>query len=152
MKLGEEGEFENAPPPGLGKGWKAAPGRGSTPAPHWSQHLAGGERCLLGGGPVLGFGWGGREGPDPFLAHLHRGLKSNSVEMVCAPGALTFVSCCWCQALPSFPMLCSKGRSASCQGLEAYQKCIRRNTASGKWSGAPRRKDLLCSFLPAGLE
>lgn len=107
---------------------------------------------LLGGGPVLGFGWGGREGPDPFLAHLHRGLKSNSVEMVCAPGALTFVSCCWCQALPSFPMLCSKGRSASCQGLEAYQKCIRRNTASGKWSGAPRRKDLLCSFLPAGLE
>lgn len=57
--------------------------------------------------------------------------------------------------VPSPPLLShavQQGQSAFCQGLEAYQKCIRRNTASGKWSGTPTRKDLLCSFLPAGLE
>lgn len=105
-----------------------------------------------GGRPVLAFGWGGKRRARPPSSPTPQRAEKQPVEMVCPPRALTFASHCWCQALPSFPMLCSKGRSEFCQGLEAYQKCIRRNTASGKWSGAPTRKDLLCSFLPAGLE
>lgn len=63
--------------------------------------LTGGEQHFAGWVTswfVLACGWGGRERPDTFLAHLHSGPKSDSVETVCRPCALT-------SEMPNSPLL-----------------------------------------------
>lgn len=160
LRLKEEGQFENAPP-GLAEGWWVTPGKGNTPqlpsAPHqqwhWANHWWWAVLCSAGDSwSALACGWGGRERPYLFLAHLHEGPKSNLVETVCHPCALTSAMHHQCQALPSSLMPCSKGRSASCQDLEAYQKCIRRNSLwKVVWSSHKRRFIVFLSSSWAGV-